>query len=241
MQGFNWKDMIKGLIFDYGGTLDTGGNHWGKVIWHAYEELAVGVKEADFREAYVHAERTLGKNPIIQSDYTFEQVLYTKIKIEMEHLVDMGCLKDISKHKEVADALYRFARSNTQRSVETLKSLAEEYPMALVSNFYGNVSVVLQEMGFEGLFRKVIESAAVGIRKPDSRIFALGVEALDMKPEEVLVVGDSMDKEIVPAKQIGCSTLWIKGEGWTNEETNEQSADGIICDISQVKEFLNNN
>ena len=55
--------MTKGYIFDYGGTLDTGGQHWGKVIWHAYERQQVPVSEALFREAYVHAERTLGRNP----------------------------------------------------------------------------------------------------------------------------------------------------------------------------------
>ena len=51
--------MLKGYIFDYGGTLDTGGQHWGKVIWHAYERQQVPVSEEAFRDAYVHAERTL--------------------------------------------------------------------------------------------------------------------------------------------------------------------------------------
>ncbi len=31
-------DGIKGIIFDYGGTIDTGGDHWSEVIWHAYQE-----------------------------------------------------------------------------------------------------------------------------------------------------------------------------------------------------------
>ena len=42
--------MTKGYIFDYGGTLDTGGNHWGKVIWHAYQYLGVPVGEAIQKE-----------------------------------------------------------------------------------------------------------------------------------------------------------------------------------------------
>ena len=45
--------MIKGYIFDYGATLDTAGQHWGKVLWHAYERQQVPVNEAYFREAYV--------------------------------------------------------------------------------------------------------------------------------------------------------------------------------------------
>jgi putative hydrolase of the HAD superfamily len=88
-------------------------------------------------------------------------------------------------------------------------------PMVLVSNFYGNMPVVLREFGFDGLFLKVIESAVVGISKPDPRIFLLGVEALGLKPEEVTVVGDSLDKDIIPAREAGCQAVWLRGEGWT--------------------------
>ncbi|MFS6554926.1 hypothetical protein VPJ68_05445, partial [Parabacteroides distasonis] len=51
------EEPIKGYIFDYGGTLDTGGMHWGKALWHAYERCGVPVTEQMFRDAYVHAER----------------------------------------------------------------------------------------------------------------------------------------------------------------------------------------
>ena len=78
--------MIKGFIFDYGGTLDTGGQHWGKVLWHAYERQQVPVTEAQYREAYVHAERTLGKNPVIQPDFTFRQTLETKLRLQLHYL-----------------------------------------------------------------------------------------------------------------------------------------------------------
>lgn len=65
--------MTKGYIFDYGGTLDTAGRHWGKVLWHAYSRHNIPVTEEQFREAYVHAERTLGSHPIIQPEYTFHK------------------------------------------------------------------------------------------------------------------------------------------------------------------------
>ncbi len=56
------------------------------------------------------------------------------------------------------------------------------------------------------------------MRKPDARIFMLGVIALGLKPEQVLVVGDSMRKDILPAESIGCRTAWLKGKGWTADE-----------------------
>ena len=127
--------MIKGLIFDYGGTLDTGGQHWGKVIWHAYERQCVPVSEEQFREAYVHAERTLGKNPIIKSDFTFKRTLEEKIRIELEFL-------GLSEYQQdVVSDLYAITCEETARSREVLLQLKQSYPMVLVSNFYGNITV----------------------------------------------------------------------------------------------------
>ena len=220
--------MIRGFIFDYGGTLDTGGQHWGKVIWHAYEHLQVPVSEADFRDAYVHAERTLGKNPIIQPDFTFKRTLEEKIRIELEFLGKP------EYQQAIVDDLYALTLAETARSREVLLELKKQYPMVLVSNFYGNIATVLKEFKLDGIFDTIIESAVVGVRKPDPQIFTLGVEALGMQPDEVVVVGDSMDKDIIPASKAGCHTVWFKGEGWTNDPVDESPAGKVITDLTQI-------
>ena len=232
--------MIKGYIFDYGGTLDTGGQHWGKVLWHAYQRQQVPVTEALFREAYVHAERTLGKNPIIQPDFTFRRTLEEKVRIELEYLCGKGIAEDqvADCQQRVVDDVYGLTKVQTAHSCEVLLQLKEQYPMVLVRNFYGNIAVVLQEFGFDGLFQSIVESAVVGVRKPDPRIFSLGVEALELKAEEVVVVGDSMDKDIIPASKAGCKTVWFKGEGWTDDPVDERLADRVITDLT---ELLNQN
>ncbi|MGV2541657.1 HAD family hydrolase, partial [Bacillus pumilus] len=81
---------IKGYIFDYGGTLDTAGCHWGQMLWHAYQRQQVPVSEQQFRDAYVYGERTLGREPIIKPDYTFYKTLDTKLRLEMEQLCTSG-------------------------------------------------------------------------------------------------------------------------------------------------------
>ena len=220
--------MIKGYIFDYGGTLDTGGQHWGKVIWHAYERQGVPVSEADYRDAYVHGERTLGKNPIIKPDFTFKRTLEEKVRIQMEFLGITGYAE------AVVDDLYKRTCEETARSREVLLQLKKQYPMVLVSNFYGNIATVLKEFKLDGIFDTIIESAVVGVRKPDPKIFTLGVEALGMQPDEVVVVGDSMDKDIVPAAKAGCHTVWFKGEGWTNDPVDETNAERVITALYQL-------
>lgn len=228
--------MIKGYIFDYGGTLDTAGCHWGKVLWRAYRKHDVPVTEQQFRDAYVHAERELGRNPIIQPGYTFRKTLSVKLKIEMEYLYEEGFWTadetDIARtHAAMLDDIYAEVQRTTAYSRGVLMALKERSPMVLVSNFYGNMGTVLAEFSLDGIFSHVVESAVVGVRKPDPRIFKLGTEALGLLPEEVMVVGDSFTKDIIPAAKAGCRTAWLKGEGWTDEQFDEQLPDVIINDI----------
>ena len=219
--------MNKGYIFDYGGTLDTGGQHWGMLLWHAFERHQVPVSESQFRDAYVYAERTLGRNKIIQPTDTFLQTLKAKVQLELTYL------NNESYTDAIVSDVYERTKSQTALSRRVLMQMKAS-PMVLVSNFYGNISVVLQEIGLDGIFAEVIESAVVGIRKPDPQIFLLGVDALGMKPEEVTVVGDSLEKDIIPAKRAGCHTVWLKGEGWTNAQDGENQADRVIMTLDEL-------
>ena len=216
----------KGFLFDYGGTLDTGGCHWGKVLWHAYEDVGVPVSEQQFRDAYVHVERHLGRHPVIRPDFTFRQTLEEKVRLQLEFLQTEDVMN------KIVDRLYADVLRHTAHSREVLQQLP--HPKVLVSNFYGNMATVLREFGFEGLFRQVIESAVVGIRKPDPRIFLLGAETLGLAPDELTVVGDSIGKDIVPARSIGCRTVWLQGEQWTDDPVDASCADCVIQDLQEL-------
>ena len=233
----DWQ--IKGYIFDYGGTLDTNGNHWGKVIWHAYERQNMPVAESDFREAYVYAERKLGREPIIKPDFMFRKTLATKLRIELGYLVEKGYwnVSDFELEHSLTlllNDLYGQVMATTAHSREVLLRLRERGPMVLVSNFYGNIARVLEEFQLDGIFGRIVESAVVGVRKPNPVIFTLGVGALGMEPGGSLVVGDSFKKDILPAKEAGCHTVWFKGEEWTDETFDESVPDRIITNLDQL-------
>lgn len=226
---------IKGFIFDYGGTLDTRGNHWGKVLWHGYERTGVPVGEQDFREAYVYGERTLATSPIVKPDFTFRDTLQAKIRLQLQWLEENRSLGDATRYLErILDDVYQQTKDTTKESAMVLEELAQKFPLVLVSNFYGNIATVLREFGLDHLFGDIIESAVVGIRKPDARIFALGVERLGLKAEEVAVVGDSYDKDILPSHSICCHTIWFKGEGWTDDVVENPVADKVIGSLKEI-------
>lgn len=231
---------VKGIIFDYGGTIDTGGDHWSEVIWAAWQKAGVAADKAEFREAYVYAERELARTLYILPHHTFHDLLDIKMQIELQRLAEIGHFApaDVyAKAKEVAQYCYDSAKASVEKSKTVIAELSKKYPLVLVSNFYGNVETVLSEFGLEEYFKKVIESAVVGVRKPDPKIFALGVVALGLKPEEVLVFGDSYSKDIVPAEKAGCQVMWLKGKGWTKEE-DDTFHPNIIQSLEEGLAFL---
>ena len=276
---------IKGIIFDYGGTLDTRGDHWSEVLWQGYEHFGIGVANDEevepgvsihkqaFRDAYVYGERALAVNPIVTPDFHFEDILREKLILELNFLAGKELLetgKDDSEKQaklgnpgkdsdtsseslflslsdseihQIAVDMARYINSKTLELLQENKQVLEHlkqagYPMVLVSNFYGNINQVLKDAEIDGYFKEVIESAVVGVRKPNPAIFALGVCALDLPASQVLVVGDTYGKDIIPAHKLGCHTLWIKGLQWEEKKVDESIPDGIIKKLSEMEGFL---
>lgn len=229
-------DNLKGVIFDYGGTIDSRGVHWSEVIWDGYCDAGVNVTKEQFRECYVFAERELAKVRHILPHHNFHDLLLIKMRIELDYLANRGLLNEALIEPlatRIALFCYNAARSSVEEARPVLEALHSRYPMVLVSNFYGNVESVLADFDLRRYFKSIIESAVVGVRKPDPQIFRLGVDALGLEPKDVLVIGDSYKKDIVPAESIGCHVAWIKGKGWTADE-DAQMHPNIIKNLSEI-------
>ena len=230
--------MIKGIIFDYGGTLDSRGVHWSEVLWQGYCQAGVPIDKETFRNAYVEGERALARERIIMPQDDFHTLLLKKVEVEISYLPDKPDAEVQDRWiKEIATYCDDAARECIEEARAILEQLHERYPMMLVSNFYGNIDEVLRSYGIRHLFKGIIESAVVGVRKPNPTLFKLGVDALELEPDEVLVVGDSLRKDIIPAEQLGCHALWLKGKGWTKEE-DLQTHPNTITSITQVTAWV---
>lgn len=231
------------IIFDYGGTLDTNARHWAHVLWEGYQHANVPVSEAQFREAYVFGERALAKAPIVKPEDNFHTVLLKKIDQETAELLRMGVWQITEPERQIhikaiADYCNNYVLRNLESSRSVLDTLKDRYNLVLVSNFYGNIEAILRDFRLEHYFSAIVESAVVGVRKPDPAIYRLGVEAAGVDASEVLVVGDSYDKDIVPAKAVGCKAVWLKGEGWKPEIVDESLPDAIIKSLNELVGLL---
>ena len=244
-------NRIQAIIFDYGGTIDTNALHWSEVLWEGYQHTNIPVSKEEFRQSYVFAERALAKHPYIQPEHNFLDLLTIKCDLETQDLVNRGVwLVSDTERKIQSDAVanycYQYVLNVLEVSRPVIATLAEKYPLVLVSNFYGNIETILKDFHLE-YFQHIVESAVVGVRKPDPKIFQLGVDALreimgktaeELPAHDILVVGDSYSKDILPATKIGCQTVWLKGIGWDNETVDETVPTHIIRHIKDLPEVI---
>lgn len=232
---------IKGIIFDYGGTIDTDGIHWGELIWEEYQAAGIGVDKSTYRDAYVHGERSLAKAPIIEPTDTFRTLLIKKMALQFEYLRANAPHSTLNKEKEAEVTLncYKRVTGTLERTRAVVEELSTRYPMVLVTNFYGNMPVVLKEFALSGYFKEIVESSVVGLRKPDPALFALGIKALELKPEEIVVIGDSYRKDIYPSATLGCNTVWLKKVCWAEESVDPGYAPTAIIDtLTHLPEII---
>lgn len=226
--------MIKGILIDYGGTIDTNGRHWANVIWDAYVRAQVVVDKAEFLQAYAFGEKALAIHPIIEPQHTFYEVLCLKLRQQFNFLQIPAVLDN--KITEIAGICMELVKKSISLAKPILADLSARYPMVLVSNFYGNIHAVLADLEILDYFRTIVESAVVGVRKPDPAIYRLGVEQIGLDAGDCVVIGDSLKKDILPGKAVGCKTIWMNVEGFAEDllHAETETADIQVTDFAQI-------
>lgn len=237
----NKMENIKGVLFDFGGTIDTNGIHWSEMIWMAYESNKIGVKKNSYEKAYIFAERSLNTRGILKTT-TFYEMLIQKLNLQLQFLVREKHLENISIEtvaKQLVDTCYEKVKTTINIQKEILIYLKNEYKLGLVSNFYGNLKTVIDEFDLQDIFSEILDSQLIGLRKPDPLLWKTAVKLLDLQAEETVIVGDSYINDIAPAKYLDCKAIWIKGKSWHDQNQFEHfSADRIIYSLSELKTIL---
>lgn len=95
--------------------------------------------------------------------------------------------------------------------LEAVRRLHQHYRLGLLSNFDDAATghEIMHDTGIRELFDVVVISAELGLRKPHREIFRHTLDALGLKPGEVLFVGDTPHEDVLGAKRMGIHVAWI--------------------------------
>jgi len=116
---------------------------------------------------------------------------------------------------------------------EVLNTLAEKYPMVVVSNVDDDDPGYAMFKGKNLPFLDIITSESYRSYKPHGKMFRVALSILKCQPAEVLHIGDSQRSDVVGAKNFGMCAAWLN-------RRSEKIKPGIEPDyvITNLKELL---
>ena len=89
---------------------------------------------------------------------------------------------------------------------------SRELKLGIVTN--GNARVQnakIDALGIRTYMGTIIVSEAVGMKKPEPRIFELALRELSATPAETWFVGDHPVNDILGASAVGMNSVWLRG------------------------------
>lgn len=197
---------IKWLFFDVGSTLVD--EHF------VYEEILQNIAE--------------------QAELSYEDVYKIAMEFYKENRKgDIETAKlygtKLPKWNSVKEILY-------EDTVECLKELSSRYKIGIIANQEMGTAERLKKQGIRQYINIVVASAEEGVKKPDRRIFEIALERSGCSAEQAVMIGDRIDNDIVPAKQMGMHTIWVKqgfGQYWNITEEFER-ADYEVDSLAEI-------
>lgn len=213
--------MIRALLFDMGGTLDGDGRHWLDRFVDLYAAAGVSFTRDRLRGAFDEAERRAAID---------DEMLRASLGEMVERHVAWQCahleLDDSRLRARLVERFVEQVRGAARTNVGILSALkARGFTLGVVSNGCGNVDVLCGDLGYAAHLSVVVDSRRVGLFKPDPAIYVYAAGRLGLPPPSIMMVGDSFDRDVLPARSAGMKTAWLLGpSGSSGRECADPSA-----------------
>ncbi len=221
----------RAVLFDYGGTLDSDGERWPDRFYALYEEAGLNHTRDEIKRAFYHAEDRCYADPGV-AGLGLRALMNVHVHLQFEALE----LSDIRRERSLADRFCATSERFMLRATRLLRRAEQRYRLGIVSNFYGNLTVLLKEAGLAELFGVILDSNLVGARKPDQEIFRLALTRLELPARQVIFVGDSYQSDMVPSREIGMKTIWLRGP--VADRGGMAEVDACITSLSELEALI---
>src|SRR4030042_4276911 len=191
----HFTSVIKLLMFDFSGT------------------LAYLSKPIDF-DSFFNSLKKFGIEVITDEEIETFTSLFTNLLGRTKDWLDFSekIYKEFVQKPEEDDilALDDFLKENIVFTLyDDVKEIIDlPFQKAILS---ANASFIIEGLGL-GKFFKIFSPRETRFLKPDPRAFLTTLKKLKVKPEEVIIVGNELERDLIPAKNLGLEVILIDRE-----------------------------
>ena len=240
---------IRALIFDVNGTLidietDEGLEEIYRTIGHFLTYQGIFLHRGEVRDLYFQ----IMQQQRAKSTETFAEWDAVEVWREFLHNKASDYTRSLPPEKReqlplfLAELHRGIARKRLRlypQVQETLDQLRSHYSLAVVSDAQSAYAVPeLSAVGLLKYFDPIIVSGDYGYRKPDARLFQKALDALQVRPEQALFLGNDLYHDIFGAQQVGMKAIFISyNQGNTSNQTI--SPDYTISRFADLPQAVN--
>jgi putative hydrolase of the HAD superfamily len=245
-EGINPFDAI---LFDLGNTLIYFDGEWQEVLskacMEAWRSLASSGLRLD-RDTFV--QEFLGKLNEYYVEREAEFIEYTTAYVLRRLLAENGYtdLPDTILLPAL-DKMYSVSRNHWHVEKDTHSVLNElkirGYRLGIISNAGDDEDVqqLVDQARIRPFFDEILSSAALGIRKPNPRIFDTMLSKLKVKPTRAAMVGDTLGADILGAQNAGLFSIFLTRRAATpanRANLDTIQPDAMIDSLSDLPDLL---
>ncbi len=118
-----------------------------------------------------------------------------------------------------------------QETVPLLEELKKEYILVLVANIDCFTKDMITKFELQNHFNHIYLSCDVGMLKTNPEFFKNIMKDLEINPEEAVMIGDSIDSDMIPASKAGIRTILL-------DRMNRQDYPEKIHSLEDLKALL---
>lgn len=238
--------LVKGIIFDINGTLvdirtDEGHEELYRIISNllSYQGILLDphrLKDLYFEKMKEQRAASSERHPEFDAVGIFREII-TLHATDFTRGLPRQKLEQLPKLlAETYRAGSRFRLQVYPGVEDTIAHLHSKYHLAAITDAQTAYAVPeLNAVGLSGYFNPIIVSGDFGYRKPHERLFTTALTAMNMKPSEVLYVGNDMYRDVYGGQRIGIKTVFFK----SNQGTQEKEGVNPNYIIYSFSELLN--
>ena len=120
-----------------------------------------------------------------------------------------------------------------------LRTLQGRYRLAVLTNGApAQQREKLYGAGLAAYFETVVVSGEVGVGKPDPRVFGAALAALDVAPSATVMVGDSIERDILGAQAAGLHAIWLNRSAMDHHPGEHEPPAQQLTALSQLPAAL---